>query len=98
MFDRGHFDDMVDSTSQALGELFCGPHAGLFEFIRQEMEPKKEPSLIRVNHTDAGRSFYLINGRQPIREPDGSFLVTEEEYRGSKQIEGLWRVDRGSAA
>jgi len=29
----------------------------------------------------------------PKREEDGSFLVTEEEYRYMLQIDGLYRVD-----
>jgi predicted phage terminase large subunit-like protein len=92
MFDRGRFDDQVDSTSQALGELFCGPYAGFWEMIREDLAEKEQPPLIRVNHTDPGMSFHLINGRRPRRESDGSFLVTEEEYLPLKQVQGLWRV------
>lgn len=98
MFDRGQFDDQVDSTSQALGELFCGPYAGLFEHIRKQMEPKEEAPMIRVNHQDIGMRFELINGRVPRREADGSFLVTAEEYWPLKQLHGLWRVESDSNA
>ena len=93
MFDRGQFDDQVDSTSQALGELFSGPYAGLWEMIEADMAPKPERPMIRVNHPEIGMRFELINGRVPLRAPDGSFLVTEEEYRPLKQLHGLWRVD-----
>ncbi|MEQ7874524.1 phage terminase large subunit [Sphingomonas sp. ASV193] len=92
MFDRGQFDDQVDSTTQALAELFCGPYAGFWEMIRADMEPKPEPPMIRVNHPDP-RRFILITGRTAERQSDGSFLVTEEEYRPLRQIEGLYRVD-----
>ena len=54
---------------------------------REEKRP-----LIRVNHRDPGMSFQLITGRTPIREQDGSFLVTEEELAPLRQVQGFYVV------
>ena len=94
MFDRGQFDDQVDSTSQALAALFCGPYSGFWEMIQEDLARMDQTDAwVRVNHKDPGMSFQLITGRRPIREPDGSFLVTEKEYWPLRRLEGLWRVD-----
>lgn len=93
MFDRGQFDDQVDSTSQALAELFCGPYAGFWAMIQDDLAKREEKRpLIRVNHRDPGMSFQLITGRTPIREQDGSFLVTEEELAPLRQVQGFYVV------
>ena len=83
MFPAGRYDDQVDSTSQALANalIFRGPHDGFFEYIQDEMRKSRDGPTpnIRVNCDDKGMQFILIAGRQPIREPNGSFLITEEE-------------------
>lgn len=99
MFDRGQFDDQVDSMSQALAELFCGPNAGFWEMIREDLDRsrKGERPMKRVNHTDLGMSFQLITGRTPKRDPnDGSFMVTDEELAPLRQVPGFYVVGENS--
>ena len=85
MFPVGRYDDQVDSTSQALTNAFIyrSPGDGWWEFIQQELKEMREgpTPCIRVNCDDKGMQFQLISGRMPIREPNGSFLITKEEAR-----------------
>jgi predicted phage terminase large subunit-like protein len=85
MFPVARHDDQVDSTSQALSNafIFRSSHDGFWEYMQQEMKERREgpTPCIRVNCDDKGMQFHLITGRRPIREPDGSFLMTEEEAR-----------------
>ena len=84
MFPSTKYYDQVDSTSQALAEAFHGA-ADFDAWITMMRDYYGSPSPktpdIRVNHADRGAQFHLITGRRPVREADGSFLVTEEEYR-----------------
>lgn len=95
MFPAGRHDDQVDSTSQALGYAFTADMNGdAWAAFLRERAGISEPQVpcIRVNHSDLGMAFWLAAGRQPVREADGSFLLTEEEYKpliGS----GVYRVE-----
>jgi predicted phage terminase large subunit-like protein len=93
MFPATRFDDQVDSTSQALDYLTRHVNSAdvWIEFYRQKAlggRQQEEPT-IRVNHIDTGMQFGLINGRQPKREADGSFLVTEEELAPLRGVPGM---------
>ena len=83
MFPAGRYDDQVDSTSQALANafIFRSPHDGFLEYMREDMREKLEgpTPCIRVNCDDKGMRFQLYGGRTPLREEDGSFLITKEE-------------------
>lgn len=83
MFPAGRYDDQVDSTSQALSNalLFPAPGDGFWEYIQSELREMREgpTPCIRVNCDDKGMQFILISGRGPIREANGSFLLTKEE-------------------
>jgi predicted phage terminase large subunit-like protein len=85
MFPAGRYDDQVDSTSQALSNafIFRSPGEGWMEYIREQMREREEAGgpCIRVNCDDKGMQFVLFGGRVPLRERDGSFLVTKEEAR-----------------
>jgi hypothetical protein len=62
------------------------------EFHRMKKAPEVSPAAeIRLNHTEPGRQFQLINGLRPVREANGSFLVTEEECKSLRGLEGLVR-------
>ncbi len=96
MFPSGRHDDQVDSTSQALAQMSfdpCGPEAWIACFADQLKPSEPEIRNIRVNCTDRGMQFHLITARRPQREEDGSFLVTDEEYEGIRNVEGVWRVE-----
>jgi predicted phage terminase large subunit-like protein len=93
MFPAARHDDQVDSTSQALA-YFASENAGMegwIEYMRQELAQSHGAAIptIRVNHTNLGMSFQLINGRMPVREADGSFLLTEEELAPLRNLNGL---------
>jgi len=94
MFPATRFDDQVDSTSQALD--FLTRHLSSadvwIEFYRQKVLARRgiqEEPTIRVNHVDPGMQFSLINGRQPKREADGSFLLTDEELAPLRNVPGM---------
>lgn len=97
MFPAGKYDDQVDSTSMALSWFANsnGPArwlAMMKEIERTQYEKREPPLTIRVNHTNPGMTFQLWGGRCPKREDDGSFLVSEEEYRYLKPVTGIYRV------
>jgi predicted phage terminase large subunit-like protein len=85
MFPASRYDDQVDSTSQALTNafIFRSLGDGWWEYIQEELRETREgpKPCIRVNCDDKGMQFQLITGRMPTREPNGSFLMTEEEAR-----------------
>ena len=93
MFPYGRNDDQVDLTSQALGHLFA--RTGIDVWLESERERMQAasapPPMFRVID-DQHRQFSLINGRQAIPDPDGSFLVTEAEFAPMRHF-GLRRVD-----
>ena len=64
------------------------------EFLRRDTNRFRQEVLsIRVNHPDLGMSFQLFGGRSPMREPDGSFLVTDDEYKYLQNVIGIYRVE-----
>lgn len=83
MFPASRYDDQVDSTSQALSNafIFRSSFDGWWEYIQQDLKEMREGPIpcILVNCDDIGMQFQLITGRTPIREPNGSFLLTKEE-------------------
>jgi predicted phage terminase large subunit-like protein len=84
MFPNGKFDDQVDSLSQALdhgrNRSSFADWAELFGSRFVTREPRA-PSL-RVRHVGIPwMTLYTITGRRPPREPDGSFLLTAEEWQ-----------------
>ena len=85
MFPAARHDDQVDATSQALSNafIFRSSHDGFWEYIQQELKEKREgpTPCIRVNCDDNSMQFQLFGGRRPIREANGSFLMTKEEAR-----------------
>jgi predicted phage terminase large subunit-like protein len=93
MFPAARHDDQVDSTSQALA-YFASENAGMegwMEYMRQKLAQSRGEAIptIRVNHTNLGMSFQLINGRMPVREADGSFFLTEEELAPLRNLDGM---------
>ncbi|HXQ11570.1 MAG TPA: phage terminase large subunit [Caulobacteraceae bacterium] len=83
-FPKGTYDDQVDSTSQALDWARDGASIKEWaEFYATQFggpAPRPDPvPTIRVRHPNGG-SFQTITGRNPPREPDGCFLMTEEEW------------------
>jgi predicted phage terminase large subunit-like protein len=95
MFPAARYDDQVDSTSQALSNafIFRSSHDGFWEMIQEDLKEKTEgpTPCIRVNCDDKGMQFALITGRVPVREADGSFLLTKEE--ATYMPPGCYRVD-----
>lgn len=98
MFPKGRHDDQIDSMSQALDWARNRNSAqGWLDYYRglvEEMhgKPPKPPS-IRARHENPGMTFQTITGRCPPREPDGSFLFTEEEWRPLQGLAGLRRLE-----
>ena len=100
LFPRSKFDDQVDSMSQALNWARNDKYGGWFDYIRQETmrargQWQDQPN-IRFRHDDPGMGFQTITGRCPPREPDGSFLVTPEEWQYMAGIRGIHLIDDGS--
>lgn len=96
MFPASKYDDQVDSTSQALDQANNGnPDVERWiSYMKERCQPPKpDVPFIRVNHIEPGMQFQLRHGRRPVRGPDGSFLVTEEEYGSMASIEGLTVID-----
>jgi predicted phage terminase large subunit-like protein len=95
MFPNGKHDDQVDATSQALAYVWQlgGPEA-FIAFMRANTAAKVDAEIpnIRIDHDDKGISFFLRDGRKAARDGDGSFLVTEAEYRSIRNIPGLRRL------
>jgi predicted phage terminase large subunit-like protein len=85
MFPASRYDDQVDSSSQALTNafIFRSSGDGWWEYIQQELREKREGPIpcVRVNCENKGVQFQLITGRTPVRDANGSFLMTKEEAR-----------------
>ncbi|HEY0312180.1 MAG TPA: hypothetical protein VGC56_06755 [Allosphingosinicella sp.] len=83
----------MDSTAQALEYLTDSTgFEGWMQYMEEELRrlnPQDEVPSIRVNHVELGMTFHLISGRIAVRGADGSFLVTEEELRPLRQVEGM---------
>lgn len=104
MFPSGKYDDQADSTAQALSHL-CTPTAfdGYREYVRQVNERWRLEDIlahtggvmptIRVNHPQLNLDFHFSNGRIPLRDPDGSFLVTEGELECALSFAGMYVVE-----
>ena len=87
-FPKGSYDDQVDSTSQALDWARNGNDVeDMIKFLANQFGgpalARDEVPSIRVRHADGGMSLQTITGRSPPREPDGSFLLTKEEWMPS---------------
>jgi hypothetical protein len=97
MFPNSKHDDQVDSTNQALDWVKNGnDNEAMMEYLSTAFSgraPRRDavPS-IRVRHVNGG-SLQTITGRNPIRDPDGSFLLTEEEWVPSLIGAGFILVD-----
>ena len=83
MFPNCRYKDQVDSFTQALSKTFLdvSPNQGFHDWVREDLAlgPREKRLTIRVNCDDKGKQFQLFGGRNPKREEDGSFLISEEE-------------------
>lgn len=95
-FPKGRHDDQVDSTSQALDWVRNRNHAqDWLDAQKAYAQRRREPPTpyIRVRHTDPGMTLATITGRNPPRELDGCFLLTDEEWLSSLIGAGFSRVE-----
>ena len=92
MFPATLHSDQVDSTSQALAYL-TEEVDGFYAMIRRDLRAMSKVPHVRFKHDDPGMTFRFITGRTPPREPDGSFLATEEEFRPIANLPGVHRID-----
>lgn len=99
-FPKAKHDDQVDSTAQAL-EWFAtnGKIPGITRYYQREFanradrrDSENASPDIRVNCENRSLRFSLINGRVPIRETDGSFLVNAYEYVSLRNSPGIYKV------
>lgn len=83
MFPACRHKDQVDSLTQALGYevLFPSKNQGFLNMIEEDLRcgPRSKHPRIRVNCDDKCMQFRLFGGRSPVREADGSFLISDEE-------------------
>ena len=100
MFPKGKHDDQVDSMSQALAWARARTGAeGWIEHYRKMAEESqgwgRPPNpTIRVRHDD-GSTLIPVTGRLLAPEPDGSYLLTEDEWRPLRGVPGWRRLDGG---
>ncbi len=95
MFPKSRYDDQIDSVSQALDwARNRGRADNIIEYYRREAEAIRGgcPQAPSVRVRGPG-SLQLITGRVPLAEPDGCFLITEEEWVPLSRVMGWARVD-----
>jgi predicted phage terminase large subunit-like protein len=99
MFPKGRFDDQVDSMSQALHWGRNDTCAGWFEYMReQSLRARglwKPAPTIRFHHDNPSMAIHTLAGRTLRPEPDGTFLVTPDEWRYLANVPGIVLIDDG---
>ncbi len=95
MFPKSRYDDQIDSVSQALDwARNRGCADNIIEYYRREAETirggRQQSPSVRVRGPG---SLQLITGRVPLAEPDGSYLITDEEWVPLSREMGWARVD-----
>lgn len=95
MFPACRHKDQVDSMTQALGYevLFPSKNQGFMDMVREDLYGNRDGSPeIRLNHPDLNLIFHPYGMRMPVREADGSFIVTREELPFAMRFPGVYRV------
>ena len=101
IFPSGRYDDQVDSTTQALNWMteYNGPEQWLKmmeEHLRLQMEgpPVDEATLtVTFDHPEREIEFHVSTGRDVRRSSDGYYHVTENEWQGVRQMQGVQRLN-----
>jgi predicted phage terminase large subunit-like protein len=94
-FPKAKHDDQVDSTSQFLAAMTKPSSFDTWKslFRRELDEARLGPHpTIRVRHPNPGMTLQTITGRNPPREPAGSFLLTKEEWLSSLIGAGFYEL------